>query len=122
MTELEHRFGAIKACPINYVLAINDTLNAINGKWKLPIIGSLLFQKKRFGEIQRTIGKITPRMLSKELKELEINGIVTRKVIDSTPVVVEYELTESALRLSSVLDTMVDWGVQHRIDSLAKTM
>lgn len=118
MTELVQRFGTIKACPINYVLALNDTLNAINGKWKLPIIGSILFEKKRFGEIQRNIGKITPRMLSKELKELEINGIVLRKVYDSTPVIVEYELTESARRLGPVLDKMVEWGVQHRLDQL----
>ena len=104
----------IKACPINYVLAINDTLNVISGKWKLPIIGTLLYKKKRFTEIQKNIGKITPRMLSKELKELELNGVITRKVYDETPVLVEYELTESAKKLSEVLDKMVDWGLQHR--------
>lgn len=104
----------VKACPIEYVLAVNDTLNVISGKWKLPIIGSLLFQKKRFGEIQRNIGKITPRMLSKELKELEMNGIVVRTVFDSTPVVVEYALTPSAQQLGEVLDKMVSWGLQHR--------
>ena len=71
---MEMELPTIKAgigCPMNYVLAVNDTLNVINGKWKLPIIGSLLFEKKRFTEIQKNIGKITPRMLSKELKELE---------------------------------------------------
>ena len=104
----------IKACPINYVLAINDTMNVISGKLKLPIIGTLLYEKKRFTEIQKNIGKITPRMLSKELKELELNGVITRKVYDATPVLVEYELTESAKRLSEVLDKMVDWGMQHR--------
>lgn len=104
----------IKACPINYVLAINDTMNVISGKWKLPIIGTLLYEKKRFTEIQKNIGKITPRMLSKELKELELNGVITRKVYDETPVLVEYELTESAKRLSEVLDKMVDWGLKHR--------
>ena len=51
---------------------------------------------------------------SKELKELELNGVITRKVYDATPVLVEYELTESAKRLSEVLDKMVDWGLQHR--------
>lgn len=104
----------IKACPINYVLAINDTLNVISGKWKLPIIGTLLYEKKRFTEIQKNIGKITPRMLSKELKELELNGVITRKVYDETPVLVEYELTESAKSLNEVLDKMVDWGLKHR--------
>lgn len=115
------RLQNVKACPIEYVLAVNDTLNVISGKWKLPIIGSLLFEKKRFGEIQRNIGKITPRMLSKELKELEINGIVTRKVYDSIPVVVEYELTPSAKELGVVLDHMVQWGLQHRQQVLQAT-
>jgi DNA-binding HxlR family transcriptional regulator len=114
MKESVRTLQKVKACPIEYVLAVNDTLNVISGKWKLPIIGTLLYEKKRFGEIQRNIGKITPRMLSKELKELEINGIIVRKVFDSVPVVVEYELTPSAQALGSVLDTMVAWGLQHR--------
>ncbi|MFM2230964.1 MAG: hypothetical protein RL607_2222 [Bacteroidota bacterium] len=114
MDTLVAPINEVKACPIHYVLAVNDTLNVINGKWKLPIIGSLLFEKKRFSEIQKNIGKITPRMLSKELKELEINGIVVRKVYDTMPVSVVYELTPSALELGAVLDTMVAWGLKHR--------
>jgi len=104
----------VKKCPIQYVLAINDTLNAVTAKWKLPIIASLLFDKKRFTEIQRNIPKITARMLSKELKDLEMNGIVKRTVYDSTPVSVEYELTESGKLLGNVLDKMIEWGLQHR--------
>ena len=73
-------FKTIKQCPTQYVLAINDTLNVISGKWKLPIIAALLHGKKRFKELQESVDKITPRMLSKELKELEINGIVLRVV------------------------------------------
>ena len=103
-----------KSCPAQFVLAVNDTLNVINGKWKLPIISSLLFDKKRFTEIQRNIPKITPRMLSKELKDLELNGIVKRTVYDTVPVSVEYELTKSAKLLSDVLDKMLEWGLQHR--------
>ncbi len=107
-------FREAKACPIQFVLAVNDTLNVINGKWKLPIIGSLLFDKKRFTEIQRNIPKITPRMLSKELKDLEMNGMVKRTVYDTIPVSVEYELTDSARSLGEVLDKMLEWGLQHR--------
>jgi len=103
-----------KSCPIQYVLALNDTLNVFNGKWKMPIIGTLLFNKKRFTEIQRNIPKITPRMLSKELRDLENNGIVSRTVYDSIPITVEYELTDSARMLSGVLDKMLEWGLQHR--------
>jgi DNA-binding HxlR family transcriptional regulator len=107
-------FREAKACPVQFVLAVNDTLNVINGKWKLPIIGSLLFDKKRFTEIQRNIPKITPRMLSKELKDLEMNGMVKRTVYDTIPVSVEYELTDSARSLGEVLDKMLEWGLQHR--------
>jgi DNA-binding HxlR family transcriptional regulator len=107
-------FTDIKACPLRYVLAINDTLNVLTGKWKLPIIGSLLSDRKRFTEIQQTIPRITPRMLSKELKELEINGMIKRTVRNTSPVTVEYELTESAVQFREVLDKMLQWGLQHR--------
>lgn len=114
------KFKEAKSCPIQFVLAVNDTLNVISGKWKMPIIGSLLFNKKRFTEIQRNIPKITPRMLSKELKDLEMNGIVKRTVYDSLPVTVEYELTPSAKSLSHVLDTIVEWGINHREENMKK--
>lgn len=107
-------FEDAKGCPTQFVLAINDTLNVISGKWKMPIIATLFFGKMRFTEIQRNIHKITPRMLSKELKELELNGIVTRTVHDSIPVIVEYELTESARQLGDVMDSMIRWGINHR--------
>lgn len=108
----------VKRCSVQYMLALNDTLNVINGKWKLPIIGSLMDGKKRFKELGRNIDKISPRMLSKELKDLEHNGIVTRTVYDTTPVTVEYELTESGKTFRKVLDFMVDWGIEHRERSL----
>jgi DNA-binding HxlR family transcriptional regulator len=89
-------------------------MNVLNGKWKLPIIGSLLYGKKRFKELERDIPKITPRMLSKELKELEINSIITRTVQNTIPVKVEYELSASGRSLNTVLDAMITWGKQHR--------
>lgn len=107
-------FKEIKSCPVQFVLSINDTMAVISGKWKLPIIATLLFGKKRYTEIQRNIPKITPRMLSKELKELELNGMVVRKVYDSTPVSVEYELSKSGQSITEVLDKMIDWGIKHR--------
>lgn len=104
----------VKKCSGEFVLAVNDTMNVLNGKWKLPIIGSLLYGKKRFKELEREIPKITPRMLSKELKDLEVNGIVTRTVYDTIPVTVEYELTKSGNSLNTVLEAMIGWGLQHR--------
>lgn len=112
--DLTAEFEGIKTCPTQYVLSIKDTLNILSGKWKLSIIAALLFNVKRFTEIQRTIPEITPRMLSKELKDLELNGIVQRKVHPTTPVLVEYELTESGRSITGLLEKMIEWGLQHR--------
>lgn len=106
--------GKVKQCPKQYILGLGDTLTVISGKWKLPIIASLLYGMNRFKDLQQNIEKITPRMLSKELKELEINGIVERRVYDQTPVLIEYKLTESGKNIKVVLDTMLDWGLTHR--------
>lgn len=110
----------VRKCSGEFVLAVNDTMNVLNGKWKLPIIGSLLYGKKRFKELEREIPKVTPRMLSKELKDLEVNGIVSRTVYDTKPVMVEYELTKSGNSLNTVLEVMVEWGLQHRKRVLGK--
>ena len=113
-------FKEAKSCPQHFILAVNETLNVITGKWKMPIIGTLLFDKKRFTEIQRNIPKITPRMLSKELKDLEMNGMIKRTVYDTIPVSVEYELTPSAKSFSEVLDKMLEWGMNHRDVNIRK--
>lgn len=111
----------VKKCPAEFILAVNDTLNVLSGKWKLPIISALLFGRKRFKEIEREIPRITPRMLSKELKDLEMNGIVTRTVYNTIPVTVEYELTKSGRSLDDVVDTMITWGLQHRKRIIGRT-
>jgi DNA-binding HxlR family transcriptional regulator len=112
----------VKKCPVSYVLAVQDTLNAFHGKWKMPIIGTLLFGKKRFKEIEREVRKITPRMLSQELKDLEVNGIVTRTVYNTTQVTVEYELTPSGRELHHVMEAMIHWGLQHRQTNIMENL
>jgi DNA-binding HxlR family transcriptional regulator len=107
-------FKDVKDCPHSFVLAVNDAMNVLTGKWKLPIMATLIFGKKRFKEIEREIPKITPRMLSKELRELELNGIVKRTVHETIPVVIEYEFTPSGRSIKYVLDAMVKWGMEHR--------
>jgi len=99
-------------CSKGYILAINDTLNVLQGKWKLPILGCIIQGNKRFTEFERSIPKITPRMLSKELKDLEANGVIQRTVRNST--LIEYSLTISGKSFVKVLDLMVEWGLNHR--------
>lgn len=112
----------VRKCPRQYVLALNDTLSVVSGKWKLPIIASLLYNKNRFKDLQENIQKITPRMLSKELKELELSGIVERQVYNQTPVLIEYNLTESGRKIITVLDAMLDWGLLYRGEILKTTV
>src|SRR4051812_19516231 len=117
----KRQLARLKRCSATFVLAVNEAVNVINGKWKLPIIGSLLFGKKRFKELEREIPRITARMLSKELKDLEANGMVSRTVYDSTPVMVEYELTRSGESFSDVLNAMIEWGLEHRKIAIGKS-
>lgn len=104
----------LNRCPESYVLAVNDTINVVTGKWKLPVMAALIVGKKRFKELEREIPKITPRMLSKELRELELNGMIKRTVDEATPPLVTYEFTDSGKAFKSVLDAMVAWGMEHR--------
>ena len=105
---------AINHCPKQLILALSDTMNAVSGKWKLPIITALFRGRNRFKDLLENIERITPRMLSKELKELEMNGIITRRVYNQTPVLIAYTLTASGNQMVDVIDAMIDWGLMHR--------
>ncbi|GGN05016.1 hypothetical protein GCM10010967_45070 [Dyadobacter beijingensis] len=94
--------------------AAGDALYVIGGKWRLRIIIALSDGKRRFNEIQRAISGISARVLSNELKELEINGFVTRKVYTDFPVSIEYELTPYSDTLSPVIESLIEWGEMHR--------
>lgn len=101
--------------------AVADALYVIGGKWKLKIIVALTDGNKRFNELQRLVEGISAKVLSGELKELEMNGFVRRKVFTSTPVLVEYELSEYAETLDDVLKSLSDWGAMHR-EKIRKSM
>jgi DNA-binding HxlR family transcriptional regulator len=101
--------------------SIADALYVIGGKWKLRIIVGLKDGTKRFNELQRLIDGISAKVLSAELKELELNGFIKRNVFASTPVTVEYELTGYADTLGDVLDTLSNWGAMHR-ENVRKSM
>ena len=94
--------------------AIQDALYVLNGKWKIPIIVALSEGNKRFGELQRAVTGIAPKVLSNELKMLELNGFVMRHVYDTIPVSVEYELLEYSNSLGKVIDALKEWGMEHR--------
>lgn len=93
---------------------ISDTLDILSGKWKVLIIGILVLGKKRYMELQREVEGIGAKMLSKELHELELNGLINRTVMDTKPVTVEYELTEYGRTLKPIIDDMASWGKRHR--------
>lgn len=97
------------------IASLEDALYVIGGKWKLKIIGAMRDGTRwRFNELQRTVRGISARVLSNELKQLELNGFVKRMVHTETPVLVEYELTEYADSLKDVLLTLSEWGARHR--------
>jgi DNA-binding HxlR family transcriptional regulator len=96
------------------VAGVRDALYVLNGKWKLPLIFTLSSGPMRFKDIQRSLGEITPKVLSKELKELELNEFVIRNVYSTTPVTVTYQLTPYSQSLDKVLLELKDWGVKHR--------
>lgn len=96
------------------LLPVKDALDILSGKWKLQIILSLTFGKKRFKQMQREIPGLTPKMLSKELKDLEMNELVARNVYDTLPVTVEYELTTYGKTLRPLMDELHKWGTKHR--------
>lgn len=101
--------------------AVADALYAIGGKWKLRIIVALMDGNKRFNELQRLIEGISAKVLSAELKDMEMNGFVKRNVYTGTPVVVEYELAKYSETLGEVLDALSTWGIMHR-ETVKKSM
>lgn len=104
-------------CNVKFIVALKNAMNVINGKWKLAIIATMIKQPRRFNEIERLLQGITPRMISKELKELELNNVVHK--IDSLDpesarMTAMYDLTESGRKLEKLMVQMAVWGQEHR--------
>lgn len=102
------------------LLVTRDTMDVIQGRWRIPIIISLTFGDKRFGEIQRDIVDISPKMLSQELKALEMNKLISRTLYDSMPVTVEYSLTPLGLSMKQLVDEILNWGIHFRKENVGK--
>lgn len=98
----------------NHFQALQDTLYVIGGKWRIQVLYSIYMGNKRFREIERNIPGITTRMLSKELKAMEMNKLIDRNVYPTTPVSVEYTVTKYSESLFEIVEAMINWGLKHR--------
>jgi DNA-binding HxlR family transcriptional regulator len=99
------------------LMAMRDSLDVLGGKWKLMILRFLTnrtHQTIHFKKMQREIGGISAKMLSKELKELETNLLVSRTEQDTKPATVAYAITEYGKSVLPVTETLVNWGITHR--------
>jgi DNA-binding HxlR family transcriptional regulator len=101
-------------CEKSALLAVKDALEVLSGTWKLQILMSLFAGAKRFRQISKEVEGISDKMLSKELKDLEVNQLVVRTVYDTFPPTVAYAITEHTMTLEKVITELKDWGMLHR--------
>ena len=98
----------LPACPVE------TTLTLIGNKWKVLIIRDLLQGTKRFGELKKSIGSVSQKVLTSQLRAMEEDGLIHREVYAEVPPRVEYSLTELGLSLKPILDAMVNWGNNYK--------
>lgn len=99
---------------LNTIKPVRDALDVISGKWKLPIIISVGVGNDRFTDIQESIPGITPKVLAKELKDLEQHKLLKRTVVGDYPVKILYTLEKYADTLTPIIYSLKDWGVNHK--------
>lgn len=98
----------LPACPVE------TTLTLISDKWKVLILRDLLTGTKRFGELKKSIGGVSQKVLTAQLRQMEDSGLLTRTVYPEVPPRVEYALTELGLSLKPVLDALQIWGERYK--------
>ena len=98
----------LPACPVE------TTLSLIGDKWKVLIIRDLLTGTKRFGELKKSVGSISQKVLTQNLRQMEQDGLVNRKVYAEVPPRVEYSLTSLGFSLKPILDVMWSWGEEYK--------
>lgn len=111
--EVVEKKSALITCS-EKIRAIHDTMDVLSGKWKVSIIACLCFQPMRYSEILREVEGISGKMLSRELKDLEMNNLIHRKVLDTKPVSVSYEISDYGRSLKELTNVIADWGINHR--------
>jgi len=95
------------------ICPIEKTLEIIGGSWKVRILGELFTGTKRFNELKKCVNGITQKMLTQQLRDLENQGIINRKVYAVVPPKVEYSLTDLGISLKPILDAIHEWGKSH---------
>ena len=98
----------LPACPVE------TTLMLIGDKWKVLILRDLMDGTKRFGELKKSIGTVSQKVLTAQLRDMEEKGLLTRKVYAEVPPRVEYTLTETGYSLKPILDSMWAWGLDYK--------
>ena len=98
----------LPACPVE------TTLTLIGDKWKVLILRDLMPGTKRFGELKKSIGSVSQKVLTAQLRDMEKSGLVNRKVYAEVPLRVEYSLTELGQSLKPILDAMWNWGEEYK--------
>lgn len=98
----------LPACPVE------TTLMLIGNKWKVLIIRDLLTGTKRFGELKKSIGKVSQKVLTTQLRDMEEDGLISRKIYAEVPPRVEYSLTEFGKSLQPILNAMLQWGTEYK--------
>lgn len=98
----------LPACPVE------TTLTLIGDKWKVLILRDLLAGTKRFGELKKSVGNVSQKVLTAQLRDMEKSGLLTRKVYPEVPPRVEYSLTELGQSLRPILDAMQNWGEEYK--------
>ena len=108
MAEQTEEKKVLPACPVE------TTLSLIGDKWEVLILRDLLPGTKRFGELKKSIGNVSQKVLTAQLRDMEENGLISRKVYPEVPPRVEYSLTELGQSLKPVLDAMQAWGNEYK--------
>lgn len=96
------------------VVPIMDAMYVISGKWRIPITIALMEGNRRFSEIMKEVPKIASKVLAQQLKEMELNGFVEKKIYHESTTRIEYELTEYSWSIKPIILTLRDFGIMHR--------
>ena len=108
------QFNTTSSCR-SQIRAISETMEILSGKWKFHILGTLLqSESMRFMDLMREVEGIGAKMLSKELQDMEMNHLVSRTVLNTKPITVEYKLTKTGKSLEPIINEIATWGENYR--------